>query len=254
MSKTLPLRIVLALVLSLSAIATRADELKIMAAGPLRAVFKELGPRFERDTGHKIVARFEGTAVVKKEIDAGELFDLVITNAAAIDGWVKTGKVAASSRVSVANVGLGVGVRAGAPKPDVSTVEASRSALLSAASVGHGSASASATAFRNLLDRLGIAEQMKPKLRPMGLGMPYKSVAAGEVEIIVAVVPGIIGAPGVDLAGSFPPELQNYVGFAAGVSTSAKAPEAAAAFITFLGSSSAAGVLKSKGLEPVTPR
>lgn len=254
MLATFPVTAGIAFILILHAVVAPAAEVRVMAGGPLAAVFRDLGPQFERDSGHKIVARFAGTSVVKKEIDAGEMFDLVVTDASAINTWVKEGKISAASRISVANVGLGVGVRAGAPKPDVSSVESSRRTLLKAASVGHGSESASATSFRNLLERLGIAEEMKPKLRPMGLGMPYKSVAAGEVELIVAVVPGILAAPGVDFAGSFPPELQNYVGFAAGVSTSAKAPEAAEALIKFLVSPSSAAVLQAKGLEPVVPR
>lgn len=241
-------------ILSLHSFLAKAADVKVMAGGPLAAVFKELGPQFERDTGHKIVARFSGTAVIKKEIDTGEIFDLVITNASAVDGWIKEGKIGAETRVSVAHAGLGVGVRAGSPKPDVSSVDAAKRALLNAATIGHGSESASATSFRNLLDRLGIAGDVKSKLRPMGLGMPYKSVAAGEVELIVAVVPGIVAASGVDLAGSFPPELQTYVGFAAGVSTGAKEPGAAQALIKFLMLPANAGVIKAKGLEPGSPR
>jgi molybdate transport system substrate-binding protein len=232
----------------------KAAEVKVMAGGPLTAVFKELGPQFERDTGHKIVAKFSGTAVVKREIDAGETFDLVITNASAVDEWLKQGKIVAATRVLVAYAGLGVGVRAGTPKPDVSSIDASRRALLKATSVGHGAESASATSFKTLLERLGIAEQMKPRLRPMGLGGTYKSVAAGEIEIIVAVVPGIVAAPGVDLAGSFPAELQTYISFAAGLSTSAKEPEAAQALSRFLTSPSAIAVIKAKGMEPGTPQ
>ena len=246
--------IVATVTLSFLSFLAKAAEVKVMAGGPLTAVFKELGPQFERDTGHRIVTRFSGTAVIKKEIDAGEAFDLVITNASAVDGWIKEGKIDAATRASVAHAGLGVGVRAGSPKPDVSSVDASRRALLNAATIGHGSESASATSFKTLLDRLGIAGDVKSKLRPMGLGMPYKSVAAGEVELIVAVVPGIVAAPGVDLAGSFPPELQTYVGFAAGVSAGAKEPGAAHALIKFLMSSAHASVIKAKGLEPGSPR
>ncbi len=225
-----------------------------MAGGPLAAVFKEIGPRFEVETGHKIVPRFSGTAVVRKEVNAGDAFDLVITDASSIDGWVKDGKVSGISRVTVANVGLDVGVRLGAPKPDVSSVAESRRALLSATTVGHGSESASATSFKILLDRLGIADEMKPKLRPMGLGMPYKRVAAGEFDIIVAVVPGIIAAPGVELAGAFPAELQDYVSFAAGISTNAKASAEAQDLIKFLATPFAIGVLTSNELEPVLQR
>lgn len=234
--------------------AAQAAEIKVMAGGPLRSVLNELGPQFENDTGHKIIAKFSGTSVVKREIDAGETFDLVITNASAVDDWIKQGKIVAATRVPVAYAGLGVGVRAGTTKPDVSSIDASRRALLKATSVGHGEVSASATSFRTLLERLGIEEQMKPKLRPMGLGGIYKSVAAGEIEIIVAVVPGIVATPGVDFAGSFPAELQTYISFAAGVSTGAKEPQAAQALSKFLTSPSAIAVIKEKGMEPGAPQ
>ncbi len=242
------------IILLLHGYTAKAAEVKVMAGGPLTAVFKELGPQFESDTGHKIVAKFGGTAAVKREIDAGESFDLVITNASAVDDWIKQGKIVAATRMTIAYAGLGVGVRAGTPKPDVSSIDASRRTLLSATSVGHGAESASATSFKNLLERLGITEQMKPKLRPMGLGGTYKSVAAGEIEIVVAVVPGIVAAPGVDLAGSFPPELQTYISFAAGLSTGVKAPEAAQSFIKFLASPAVVAVIKAKGMESGTPK
>jgi len=234
--------------------AAKAAEVKIIAAGPLTAVFKELGPQFERDTGHKLVTRFAATSVVKREIDAGETFDLAISITSGIDDWIKEGKIVAATRAAVAYAGLGVGVRAGAPKPDIGSVEASKRALLNAKSVAHGTESASAAYFKSLLECLGIAEEMKPKLKPMGPGAAYESVASGEVEIIVAVVPGIVAAPGVELVGPFPPELQTYISFAAGVSTGAKESEVAQALIKFLTSPEAVDVIKAKGMEPGTPR
>ena len=234
--------------------AAKAAEVKIIAAGPLTAVFKELGPQFERDTGHKLVTRFAATSVVKREIDAGETFDLAISITSGIDDWIKEGKIVAATRAAVAYAGLGVGVRTGAPKPDIGSVEASKRALLNAKSVAHGAESASAASFKSLLERLGIAEEMKPKLKPMGPGAAYKSVASGEVEIIVAVVPGIVAAPGIELVGPFPSELQTYISFTAGVSAGAKEPEAARSLIKFLTSPEAVAVIKGKGLEPGTPR
>jgi len=243
-----------AMILLSHGFAAKAAEVKIIAAGPLTAAFNELGPQFERDTGHKLVTRFAGTSVVKREIDAGETFDLAISNTSAIDDWIKEGKIVAATRVAVGYAGLGVGVRAGAPKPDIGSVEASKRALLNAKSVAHGAESASAASFKGLLERLGIAEEMKPKLKPMGDGATYKGVANGEVEIVVAVVPGIVAAPGVELVGPFPSELQTYISFTAGVSTGAKEPEAAQALIKFLTSPAAVAVIKAKGMEPGTPR
>jgi molybdate transport system substrate-binding protein len=234
--------------------AAKAAEIKVIAAGPLTAVFKELGPQFERDTGHKLVTRFATTSVVKREIDAGETFDLAISITSGIDDWIKEGKIVAATRAAVAYAGLGMGVRAGARKPDIGSVEASKRALLHAKSVAHGAESASAAYFKGLLERLGIAEEMKSKLKPMGPGAVLKSVASGEVEIGVAVVPTIVAAPGVELVGPFPSELQTYVGFTAGVSTGAKELEAAQALITFLTSPAAVAVIKAKGMEPGTPQ
>jgi molybdate transport system substrate-binding protein len=243
----------LAITALLPGVEARAAEVKVMVGGPLSGVFGELGAQMERETGHRIVLRATQTAVVKQEIDAGETFDLVVSATPAIDDWIKAGKVVAGSRAAVAYTGLGAGVRAGASKPEMGSVAASRRMLLEARSVSHGAESASATSFRALLDRLGIAEEMKPRLKPMGLGGTYKVVASGEVEIVVAPVPGIIAAPGIDLVGSFPPELQDYVGFAAGVSANARNAEAAQAVIRFLSSPQAVATIRAKGMEPGAP-
>jgi len=234
--------------------AAKAAEVKTIAAGPLTAVFKELGPQFERESGHTLATKFAATSVVKREIDAGETFDVAISTTSAIDEWINAGKIVAATRAAVAYAGQGVGVRAGAPKPDISSVEASKRALLKATSVAHGAESASAAHFKSLLERLGIAEEMKPKLKPMGPGAHYESVARGEADLVVAVVPGIVAAPGVELVGPFPSELQSYISFAAGVSTGAKQPEVAQALIKFLTSPAAVAVIKAKGMEPGTPR
>jgi molybdate transport system substrate-binding protein len=243
-----------AIILMSHGFTAKAAEIKVIVAGPMRVAFKELGAQFERDTGHKLVTRFAGTSVMKREIDAGETFDLVISITSGIDGWIKEGKIVAATRVAVGYAGLGVGVRAGAPKPDIGSLEASKRALLNAKSVAHGAESASAASFKGLLERLGIAEEMKPKLKPMGDGATYKGVASGEIEIVVAPVPGIVAAPGVELVGPFPSELQTYISFTAGVNTGAKEPEAAQAFIKFLTSPGALTVIKAKGMEPGTPR
>ena len=241
-------------VLMLSGLPVSAAVIRVIAGGPLPGVFKELGPQFEKETGHKVNASFASTANVRRQIDDGAVFDLVLTDASAVQGWVKEGKLAPATHTPVAYAGLGLGVRAGAAKPDVSSIEASRNALLSVNTLGHGPESASATSLHNLLERIGIAEAMKPRLRPMGGGAIYKSVAAGDLDAIVGAVPSILAAPGVDLAGTFPHELQTYIPFAAAVSAGSKEPEAAQAFIKFLTSPAAAKVLRSKGLEAGVPK
>ncbi len=244
-----------AMMLLSQGVAVKAAEVKVIAASPLRAVFEELGPQFERDTGHKLVIRVAATAVVKREIDAGETFDAAISATTAIDDWIKGGKIVAATRAAVAYTGLGMVVRAGTPKPDIGSTAAFRGALLSAKSLAHSAQSASAADFKRLLERLGIAEEMKPKLKPIGPDSTVpKSVVSGEAEIGIATVPTIVATPGVELVGPLPSELQTYIGFAAGVSTGARQPEIAQALIKFLASPVAVAVIKAKGLEPGTPR
>jgi molybdate transport system substrate-binding protein len=242
-----------ALMLSGSFLVSAAD-IRVIAGGPLPAVFKELGPQFEKESGHRVNASFSATANVRRQIDDGAVFDVVLTDASAVQAWIKEGKLVASTHAPVAYAGLGLGVRAGAAKPDVSSIPASRSALLSVNTLGHGPESASAASLHNLLARIGIAADMKPRLRPMGGGAIYKSVAAGELDAIVGAVPSILVAPGVDFAGAFPHELQTYIPFAAAVSAGSKEPEAAKAFIKFLTSPAAATVLRAKGLEAGLPK
>ena len=234
---------------------TMAAEIKVIAALPVTAVFKELGPQFERDTGHKVITKFAPIAGVKRDIDAGEAFDLAISTTSAIDDWIGRGKLVAATRAPVAYAGLGVGVRAGAPKPDIGSVETFKRTLLNAKSVAHGAESESAAYFKGLFERLGITEEMKPKLKPVvGGGIVVKSVASGEVEIGVATVPIIVAAPGVELVGPLPAELQTYISFTAGVSTGAKEPATAQALIKFLSSPAAVAVIKEKGMHPGAPQ
>jgi molybdate transport system substrate-binding protein len=244
---------VVALLLAATASFSLAAEVKIIVPNAWGTVFKQLGPSFERDTGHKLLVTVGPTAAARKAIDSGEYFDLVVTNTPAIEEWERGGIILPASRVPVAFSGLGLGVRAGAPKPDISTVDASRNALLAAKSVSHSAESASAVAFQTLLSRLGIAEQMKPRLRPMGPGEQTKTVASGETEMIVAVVPSIVTASGLELAGLFPAELQTYTTFSAAVSTKSKEPDAARAVIKLLTSPAAGAIYKSQGLQIGTP-
>ena len=232
----------------------QAAEVKVIAGGPLTAVFKELGPQFERDTGHKLVTRVAATAVVKREIDAGEMFDLAISATPAIDDWIKEGKIVAATRVTVVHSGLGLVVRAGTPKPEIDSIEKFRLALLNAKSVAHNAQSASAADFTSMLERLGIAEKMKSKLKPISSGTVPNSVLSGEAEVGIATIPTILATPGVELAGPLPPQVQTYVSFSAGVGTGAREPEAAQALLRFLASPAAVAVIKAKGLEAGSPR
>jgi molybdate transport system substrate-binding protein len=215
------LAVVGALVLFAQGLTAEAAEVILKVADPLTAVIKGLGPQFERDTGHKLIVKFTPGPIVKRDIDAGEAFDLAISITPVIDALIREHKIVAGIRADVAYSGVGVGVRAGAPKPDISSVEAFKRALLNVNSVAFAAEGASGTYFRNLVERLGISEQMKTKLKPLSFDALIKAVPSGEAEMVV-VTTSIIVAGAAELVGPVPTELQFYNSFAGGVGTDAK--------------------------------
>ena len=235
------------IVVTLETAVAQAVEVRVIGATPMTGVVMQLGKQFERDTGHSLVARFVSGPVVKREIDAGQPFDLAVSITPVIDALVKEGKIVAATRADVAYAGVGVGMRAGAPKPDIGTVEAFRSALLNAKSVAHSAEGASGDYFRGLLARLGIAEQMKPKLRPMPADALAKAVPSGAAEMIVVTM-SVIVAGAAELVGPVPAELQFYNRFAAGVGANAKQAEAAQGLLKVLTAPEAAAVIKAAGM------
>jgi molybdate transport system substrate-binding protein len=227
-----------------------AAEIKVLSGTGPRAAVRELVAQFERASGHTVAIQFHVNAEVKRRIDGGETFDATVLNPEVLDALIREGKVAVASRASIGRSGVGVAVRAGAAKPDIASVEGFRKALLAAKSVAFPGEGASGRYFVSLLGRLGIADEMKPKLRPMPASDAVEIVARGEAEMVVVVMPRMSGVPGIEVVGPLPAELQTWIGFAAGVSTGAKEPEAAQALVRFLASSEAAPVLRAKGIEP----
>lgn len=234
-------------------VAAEAAEIKVLSAPAMRAVINELGPQFERATGHKLVIQFGLGAVLKRQIEAGATFDVAIFTPPVIDDLIKGGKIAAGTRADIARSGIGVAVRAGGPKPDISSVDAFKRALLNAKSVAYAGEGATGIYFMGLLERLGIAADMKAKLKPMAGGAAVPAVARGEAEIAVIPTASVFGVPGAELVGPLPSELQTYIVFTTGVGATAKEPEAAKALIRFLTAPAAVPVIKAKGMEPATP-
>ena len=191
---------------------------------------------------------------MKRQIESGEAFDLAIGPATLMDDLSKQGRLVAGTRTGIARVGHAVGVRAGAPKPDLSSSDAFKRTLLNAKSVTYIAEGATGTLLAKMLDRLGIAEQMKAKTKlqqvPEGIG---QAVADGESELGFATSNILLSVAGVELAGLFPPELQDYLVLTAGVGTAAKQPDAAKALMKLLTGPEAVAVIKAKGLEPVAP-
>lgn len=227
-----------------------AGEIKVLSTRGMRSVVEELAPQFERTTGHKLNLTFGNTSALRRQIEAGEPFDVAIFGVSFIDDLIKQGKLRADTRTDVARSGIGIAVRAGAPKPDISTVAALKRALLDTPSIVYNKEATSGIYFASLLERLGIAEAMQPKTK-FGAGFVAELVAKGEAEMAVQLISDHLAVPGVELVGPLPAEVQNYVVFTAGVGADVKDPGPAKELITFLTAPSAVPVLKPKGLEPV---
>lgn len=229
-----------------------AAEIKVLTTGAFKQVVVALVPEFEKASGHKVVVDNGTVGQLTKRVDGGEAFDVLVLSPKGIEDYIKSGKIVAGSNSNLAKVGVGVMVKEGAPKPDISTVDAFKQALLNAKSVGYidpASGGSSGIYVANLLEKLGIAEQIRPKARLQKGGHVSDLVKAGEAEIGIHQNSEIVGQPGVTLVGPLPSPIQNYTTYAVGLGTGAKQGEAAKAFIRVLTGPSAAAVLKSKGME-----
>jgi molybdate transport system substrate-binding protein len=226
----------------------KAAELTLVASNAINVILDEVVPAFERESGHKVTMRLGVASSLRKEIEAGAPFDVAIL-VGSLDGLVKQGRIAAGTPAAIGRSGYGLAVRAGARKPDIGTTEAFKRALLAAQSVGYTEGGGSGAYFVKLLDRLGIADAMTPRLRP-GVNM-QGAVARGEVEMTINGIVPILRAPGIELVGPLPAELQSYSTFFAGASSVTNDKNAATALLRFLLTPDVVAVFKRRGVEPM---
>ena len=243
--------------LLLLGITAEAAELKVLSALGMQAVMEDLGPKFERATGHKLTITFATLGAAVNRVQGGETADVVIIPQPGIDSFVKDGKAVASNVTVVARSGTGLAVRRGAPKPEISSPEALRRALLAAKSISYSDPAlggASGIHFAKVLDRLGIANEMKSKTvfaKPPGT--IELMVANGEAEIGVTSPQGIIAVAGIELVGLLPGDLRDTIVFSAAIMAGAKDTAASKALVDFLRTPDAAAVIKAKGMDPANP-
>jgi molybdate transport system substrate-binding protein len=211
----------------------------------------ELVPQFERANDCKIAISYDPAKVMLARIQKGETADLAILGSGAIDELVKQGKISAGSRRVLARCRVGVAVLAGKPRPDISSVEAFKRTLLGAKSVAYTQEGASGMHFAGLIERLGIAEQVKAKAVRQPGGLIGELVAAGKAEIAIQQIPELMAVAGIELVGPLPAEIQLVTVSSAGIFAGTKQAEAAQSFIRFLVTPAAARVMKAKGLEPM---
>jgi molybdate transport system substrate-binding protein len=235
-----------------AAASASAAEIKLMASNALKTTVEELAPAFEKSTGHKVVVQWGAAVPLKAEIEKGASFDLTILTVAGIDDLIKQSKLTAATRTALAGSGAGVAVRKGAPKPDISTVDAFKRALTNAKSVAYVEQGGTGIYLKELLPRLGLAEALKGKLVLLPPENPAAhAIANGEAEIGMTQISEILPYAGAELVGPLPPELQLTTSFAVAVASNAKQAAVAQSFISFLKTPSAAAVFKAKGLDPV---
>jgi molybdate transport system substrate-binding protein len=227
----------------------KASELKLVAGGSLAGLFKQLGPQFEKASGHTLSIHFDSTPNIISRINAGTPFDAVVVPADVFKDAAAKSHLAEPA-VNVARVGYGVIVRAGAPKPDLSTPDAFKKALLAASSVASVPASAAGAYIAKVYERLGIAEEMKAKTKVQALPTTIApAVANGEAELGIFLT-NVFNAPGIELAGPFPADLQQELPFTAAVATGAKEAAAAKALIDYLETPDATAAIKAAGMIP----
>jgi molybdate transport system substrate-binding protein len=221
-----------------------AAEVKVFTARAIATVLEKVGPEFERTTGHKLDVVSGFGPVFLRQIKAGEPFDVFVSTPPTMNTLFEEGTL--GSRTNLVRSGVGVEVRAGAPKPDISSVEAFKRALLNAKSVGY----LPVGGVVQLIERLGLTDALKSKVTIPTTDIVSELVAKGEIELGVVVITQILTTPGVELVGPLPLEIQYYTVFVGGISAKSKAPDAARELIKFLTGPIAIPVIKSQGMEP----
>ena len=225
--------------------------LTVFSSNGIRAVLLEIAPDFERASGYKLDITFNPANVLKQRIDAGAAFDVAILTPAVMDDAIGAGRVAASSRRTLARTGCGVAVRAGTASPEMGTADAFKRALLAATSLAASKEGASGIHFARVIERLGIAEAVNRRTKWQTGGLTGELAARGEVEMAIQLMSELKAvAAGIDIVGPFPAELQHYVVMVAGIGSAAREPAAGAALIEALTSERTRPIILSKGMEP----
>ncbi len=228
----------------------QAAEIKVLSTQATEEAYKELVPQFEKATGHKVTTVFTGTLDANKRLASGETYDLLIMSGPSIEEHIKGSKVVSGSKVDLAKSGVGVAVKTGAPKPDISTSEALKKTVLAAKSIGY-STGPSGNYIVSLFEKMGIADQVKGKLKQTPTGVFVGSIiASGEVELGFQQVSELSHFPGLDYVGPLPADVQRFTTFSSGIIAGAKEADAAKALVKFITAPDAATAYKKRGMEP----
>jgi molybdate transport system substrate-binding protein len=230
--------------------AVQAAELKVLASGAVKEAYNELIPQFEKASSHKVTITWAGTVDIKKKVQAGEVYDVVIIASPEMDAFLKDGKIAAGTKVDLVKSGVGVAIKPGTPKPDLGSGDGLKKALLAAKSVGY-STGPSGAYMQKLFEKMGIADQIKAKTKITQPGVPVAGlIRNGDAEIGFQQVSELIHEPGIEFLGPLPNDVQQITTFSGGIATGSKERDTAKALQTFLTAPARADALKKHGLSP----
>jgi molybdate transport system substrate-binding protein len=228
----------------------QSQQLRVYTSDGFKPALQALIPKIEKSTGRKVSPEFDSSNVLQKRIDSGESFDVAILSTNVVNHLIESGKISAESRTDLGRAGIGVGMRAGAKKPDISSSDAMSKTLLNAKSIVFNRDGASAVHINQMVEKLGIADRVKPKfMLDVGAGQPQKDVLSGKAEMVITLIPEIEDFKGLELAGPLPGDLQSYIDFSGGVAVKSQDAAGAKAVIKVLTDPSVAATLKSKGIE-----
>lgn len=224
-------------------------EVRVWTARAIATVLAEIGPQFEHATGSKLIVTSDLSSGFARRLAAGEPVDVIISASTSMDEWIRDGRILVETRTDIARSGIGVGVREGAAKPDVGSAEAFKQALLEAKSIAYLRVG-SGVHVDKVIERLGIADAIKPKVTRPESDIVSELVSRGDVELGIVVITQILTTPGVAFVGPLPAELQSHLTFTAGVSVNTRAAEASKQLIRFLTGPAAKAVMRRQGMEP----
>jgi molybdate transport system substrate-binding protein len=230
-----------------------ADEIKVLTAGAFKPIVLAVAAAFEKDSGHKLVIDNDTAGGLLRRIGGGEAFDVAVLTPAAVKELVGSGTIAAATPVNLARTSVGVAVKDGAPRPDISTVAAFKAALLAASKVAYidpAAGGSSGIYFSKLLETMGIADAVRAKAVLVPGGLVAQRLVSGEADLAIHQISEILAVPGAVLVGPLPAEIQSYTVYTGGLAAAGSRPDAAKAFLAFLSSDAARRVLAEKGMEP----
>jgi molybdate transport system substrate-binding protein len=230
--------------------ASKSSELRVFTTRAIATVLEKIGPDFERRTGRRLSVTTDVAIRMVRRINDGAPFDVLVAAPAQIDALITAGKILPETRVDLARSGIGVAVRAGAPKPDVSSVDAFKRALLAARSVAYLKEGQSGVYVAGVLERLGISETIRSKVTLPETDIVSELVSRGDIELGIVVITQILTTDGVALAGPLPSDIQSYITFTGGISADSSSFDAARELLTVLQSPAAIDVMRSQGMEP----